>query len=156
MGNDAVSWLAAVGSLATAVAVWVGVLHLRTARRQLDVVRRNAQTSFEDDLSREYRTIVGDLPAQAFYRDESVRLDDDTRRAFFRYFDLSNEQLFLGRHGRVSKATLDQWTDGISGNLRLPSFQAAWQQLVVHLPESFFEDLRPFIADATSPDASSS
>ena len=138
-------WLGALGSVATAGAVWGGALHLRTARRQLDVVRRNAQTAFEDDLSREYRSIVAELPAPSFYTDQTVPLDDQTRRAFFRYFDLSNEQLFLGRHRRVSDATLEQWREGIVGNLRLPSFVAAWRDLVDHLPDDFFEELRPFV-----------
>ena len=45
-----------MGAAATAIAVFVAVWQLRAAEEQ-------ARTAFEDDLSREYRTIVGELPA---------------------------------------------------------------------------------------------
>ena len=86
--------ITAVGTLLTSGAVGVGVLQLRATKQQLEVTQQQARTAFEDDLSREYRTIVGELPAHAFYKTGDAELTDDMRRSFFRYFDLSNEQLF--------------------------------------------------------------
>jgi hypothetical protein len=50
---------AAVGTVATAVGVWV-------AARQLKVSQREAVRAFETELTREYRSIVKELPAEAF------------------------------------------------------------------------------------------
>ncbi len=124
------------------MAVW----QLRTAEEQ-------ARTAFEDDLSREYRTIIGELPPEAFYVKGEVTPSEATRRAFYRYFDLSNEQLFLAREGRVSDATVEQWKDGIRGNLeRLPAFRAAWADIADRVPDDFFEDLSKLVP----PDSSTS
>src|SRR5215213_9787301 len=129
MFDETVAVLSAVGALATAVAVFVAVWQLRTAKE-------HARTNFEDDLSREYRTIVGELPAEAFYANgNAFTPDDSARRAFYRYADLSNEQLFLARVGRVSPATVEQWQDGIRGNLEeLPAFRAAWAEIADCVP----------------------
>ena len=138
--------ITAFGTFFTAVAVGVGVLQLKTTENELELIQKQARTSFEDDLSREYRSIVATLPAEAFYRGGIKKLDDQTRRAFFRYFDLSNEQLFLAKLGRISSETQEQWEDGILGNLRLPAFANAWTELLEHLPDDFFDDLRAFLA----------
>ena len=55
---------------------------------------------------------------------------DKYRRSFYRYFDLSNEQLFYANRGRVSAETRQQWEDGIANNLSRPAFQAAWLGLL--------------------------
>jgi hypothetical protein len=140
MFDETVAVLTALGALATAVAVFVAVWQLRTAKE-------HARTNFEDDLSREYRTIVGELPAEAFYaRGNAFTPDNSARRAFYRYADLSNEQLFLARVGRVSPATVEQWKDGIRGNLEdLPAFRTAWAEIADCVPDNFFEDLKELV-----------
>lgn len=95
MFQDVLTALTARGSLGTAVAVIVAV-------GQLNIAKRHARTAFEDDLSREYRATIAELPAEAFYEASSLRLDDRNRQVFYRYFDLSTEQLFLTKNGRVS------------------------------------------------------
>ena len=137
--------ISAFGALVTSGAVVVGVRQLHAAERQLEVVQEQARTAFEDDLSREYRAIVGELPADAFYTDGRTELTEATRRAFYRYFDLSNEQLFHIRKDRVSSSTGDQWRDGIRGNLAIGAFRAAWDDLEPHLSDEFFEDLRDVV-----------
>lgn len=140
MFDETVAVLGAVGALATALAVFVAVSQLRTAKQ-------HARTAFEDDLSREYRTIVGELPAKVFYVDGGdFAPDDEAWRAFYRYLDLSNEQLFLARLGRVSPSTAEQWKDGIRGNLQgLPAFRATWGDIANRVPDDFFEELRALV-----------
>src|SRR4051794_32928361 len=104
MSVDVVAGATALGTLITAGAVVVGVAQLRLARTEADRLRRGEQTSFEDDLSREYRALVGYLPAEAFFADGIPDDFAEHRRSFYRYFDLSNEQLFYAGHGRVSDA----------------------------------------------------
>jgi hypothetical protein len=138
--RDAAAVVTAVGALATAVAVFIAFLELRAAKGY-------SRTSFEDDLSREYRSIIGQLPAEAFYiKGDAFAPGESVRRAFYRYVDLSNEQLFLASHDRVSAETIDQWKDGIRGNLEhLPAFRAAWAEIAANVPHDFFEDLKELV-----------
>ena len=77
-----------LGSGGTLVAVLI-------AAQQLFLNRRQIRAGFEDDLSREYRAISRELPADAFFADAdtSLPLTTEQLNAMFRYFDLSNEQL---------------------------------------------------------------
>ena len=135
--SDVVAALTAVGALATAAAVFVAIWQLRIAQA-------HARMAFEDDLSREYRSILAELPAHVFCTSNGeFALDHETMGAFYRYFDLSNEQLFLARQGRISPETVEQWQDGIRGNIQeLPAFRAAWAEIGERVPNDFFEDLR--------------
>lgn len=135
MLGDVAAVIAAIGSIATAVAVIVGFHQLKQAERQ-------AMVRFEDDLSREYRSILRDIPVEALYVDGDVDLDGEALRAFYRYFDLCNEQLFQGKEGRLRDATLEQWRDGIEGNLELPVFREAWHTTATRIPLTFLEELR--------------
>jgi hypothetical protein len=154
--DEVFSGLTAVGALATAVAVYLGMRQVRATEREIVENNRRAQTSFEDDLSREYRGIVADLPVDAFYADARGRvLSDGDLRAFYRYFDLSNEQLFLASLGRVSEATAREWRDGIAGNVALPAFETAWRALATHLPANYFLHLRPLMTALPAPSAES-
>jgi hypothetical protein len=128
--------LIAVGTFVTAAGVFFACSQLQAAKDQ-------DRTHFEDDLSRQYRQIVGLLPAEAFYSNSDTELGEETHRAFYRYFDLSNEQLFLARQNhRVSDAVIEQWKDGITGNMELPAFRLAWREIGARVPSDFFEDLR--------------
>jgi len=147
MDFNVVTMFAAV--VAGGATLWTAIiLHI-----ELRLLTRHAQTSFEDDLSREYREIVASLPVLAFYvdgrTDGSPSMEE--MRVFYRYFDLSNQQLFLGEKKRVSRAVLEDWKEGIAGNMRLPLFAAAWQELVEHLPEDFFKELRDLGGDSGKP-----
>ena len=80
MDFNVVTMFAAV--VAGGATLWTAIiLHI-----ELRLLTRHAQTSFEDDLSREYRAIVASLPVVAFYVDG--RTDDpfskDEMRAFYR------------------------------------------------------------------------
>src|SRR5437870_11457067 len=100
-------WIEAVTSIATALGVlFAGV--------QLLLQKRQATTQFEDELVKQYRDIVRELPIQAHF-DESVA--DDVLRVALRdvlsYVDLTNEQIFLRMRGRIRGDTWGDWCDGI-------------------------------------------
>ena len=124
-----------VGSIATAVAVFVAAWQVRRGATQV-------RTEFEDDLSREYRELSRGLPVKAVLGD---RLEPDEMELAFprliQYIDLCNEQVFLRVQGRVSKATWLQWRDGIRANLARPGFAEAWRRVKAH-PASNFQELR--------------
>ena len=108
--------------------------------------RRQVQTTFEDAIAREYRDIAGALPSAAFYKDAQPELGDDGRKAMFRYFDLSNEQLRLIGEGRVREETAKVWVAGITVLMRQPGFRAAWDELNPLLPAGFFTYLDGLVA----------
>ena len=129
-------WVRTLAAVATPAAVLVAVLQLRYNRRQ-------AQADFEDDLSREYRGISVDLPLDAFFKEPNLDqpLSDGERKAMFRYFDLSNEQLRLGVQDRISDSTREAWEDGIAENMALPRFRGAWRDISPRIPDDFFTEL---------------
>ena len=130
-----IDWTA-VGSIATAAAVGV-------AGWQLWLGRRQAKSAFEDQLEREYRDIAAELPVDALLGKElAPPLSEPTLTAFYRYIDLTNQQIFLRQHKRISKATWRNWCEGIAHNLRRPAFAAAGTQIKQAAPEDFHEGRR--------------
>jgi hypothetical protein len=119
----------------TAIGVVVAAYQLFEAKKQ-------AQLQFEDSLNAQYRALLEDLPLDALL---GRTLSDDelerTLHVFYRYFDLSNEQRYLRRCGRVSTQTWETWQEGIAQNMARPAFQQAWLKLLPDLDGSF-DDLR--------------
>ena len=92
-----VTWLdglQAVGALATAVGVFLGWIQLKHHQKQL-------KTDFEDRLSQQYREAIADIPVEAMLGGTESELNDAALTAFYRYFDLTNEQIFLKNAGRI-------------------------------------------------------
>src|SRR5690349_20192871 len=127
-------------SIVAALGVVIGAWQIRLTKLQ-------AQTDFEDDLSREYRSIIQYLPAHAFFEQAPDRVGSEEINAFFRYFDLSNEQLLLAEQGRVRETTAADWRAGMILNLRLPAFNRAWEEIVPNLDQAYWTLLRS-LADA--------
>jgi hypothetical protein len=125
--------IAAAASIATALGVFFAGVQLLLQKRQ-------ATTQFEDDLAKQYRDILRELPLQAHFA-ESV--GDDEYRAALRdllsYVDLTNEQIFLRMKGRIRADTWRDWCDGIRDALRRPLFARAWEEIKRRSPESFQE-----------------
>jgi len=122
-----------IANAATAIGVAVAAWQIWLSRRQ-------AVTDFEDGLNREYRTLLEQIPLDALLGGElSDDEHNDALPAFFRYIDLSNEQVFLRMCGRVSKYTWQSWREGIRNNLNKPSFSRAWREIKDRAPDSFSE-----------------
>ncbi|HEV7427026.1 MAG TPA: hypothetical protein VGQ46_11720 [Thermoanaerobaculia bacterium] len=119
------------------VATAVGVL---LAWSQIRITKNQAISTFEDELSRQYREIVGTIPLEAILGET---LDKEIQRSrlanFYRYLDLTNEQVFLRQQGRVRKSTWSNWAEGIRTNLSRPAFAAAWEEIKRRAPGSFTE-----------------
>jgi len=121
--KDVPGWVSAVAAVVSACGVFL-------AYWQLKLMKRMADTQFEDNLSREYRGLAAQLPTKAMLG-ESLS-DDELEGAmdhFFHYIDLSNEQVFLRQHKRISLRTWINWRDGIGSNLRRPAFAKAWEHI---------------------------
>lgn len=139
--------LAALSSAATAIGVGVAAYQLRVTRRQ-------SVTAFEDSLSAQYRQVASTLPLKALLGEPLTDEEHNEHlQYFYRYFDLSNEQAFLHRNGRVSDRTWEFWKDGILTNLHRPAFAKAWVEIARRAKDDFNELrlLCPVDAEARPP-----
>jgi hypothetical protein len=133
-------WLKEIAPLVTAIGVCVGVLQLSNAKRQ-------AVTAFEDALANEYRQITGKLSTAALLGETlSAELLQAHLPDFYRYFDLTNNQIFLRKIGRVSGDTWKFWVDGIKTNLSRPAFATSWAD-ISRRSDKDFSELRQLIAE---------
>ena len=122
-----------VASIATATGVAI-------AAWQLVVTKRQAQSQFEDSLAEQYRRIAASLPLEALLgRPLDEGSLETNLRAFYDYFDLSNEQAFLAKGGRLRTEAWANWREGIEQHLARPAFAQAWERLSPDLDGSFDE-----------------
>lgn len=120
-------------SVATAVGVLLAWWQIRTAKDQ-------SITLFEDELTRQYREIAATLPVEALLGEPLNPKSQETQLTnFYRYIDLTNEQVFLRQRGRVRPTTWINWADGIQSHLARPAFREAWKEIMRRAPDSFTE-----------------
>jgi hypothetical protein len=60
---------------------------------------------------------------------------------FYRYIDLTNDQIFLRQQGRVGDETWENWRDGIKSLMNMPAFSDAWK-MIREKPTTKFDELR--------------
>lgn len=139
--RTAAAGVAAVAAVCAAGGVGVAARALRFTRKQ-------AVTTFEDSLDREYREIVRTLPAEVFFRDRAnAPLNREQKQAMMRYFDLSNEQLRMIRDGRIEASTGVSWEEGIRDVMELKTFKTEWRAVQQDLPPNFLT----YLSDKSKP-----
>lgn len=115
---------------------------------ELKQLRAQSTTAFEDSLTEEYRRIMESIPTDVWLGSELETLEGEQRQrcrdAIYRYIDLSNEQAFLHREGRVRPETWRVWREGIIFNMALPAFHELWKE-VAHKAPAAFEFLRDLL-----------
>jgi hypothetical protein len=125
--------LKSLAEVGTAIGVFIAAWQLWRTKQQ-------AVSAFEDQLAREYRQLAQEIPVDALLGKE---LSEDTfekvREQIYNYIDLSNEQTFLRKKGRISKVTWNDWCDGIKSNLSRPVLARVWAEVKEAVPESFQE-----------------
>src|SRR5215213_2003423 len=125
----------AVGTSVTSVGVFLAWGQIRESRR----INR---TQFEDSLAQHYRQIIHEIPIRALLG-EKLKADEleESLKSFYRYIDLTNDQIFLRQQGRVSEQTWENWRDGIKTLMLMPAFDEAWKQ-IKDKPTTKFDELR--------------
>lgn len=109
------------------VATTVAVLF---AAWQLWQTRKQAQTTFEDAMAKEYRELASTMPTKAFLGEELTEAEHaKALDEFYHYFDLCNGQAFLRQIGRVRSKTWIFWCDGMRANFKRPAFKTAWKKI---------------------------
>jgi hypothetical protein len=117
---------------------------------QLWLRKKQFTTEFEDKLTSDYREIVYEIPVESLLDDSDADQYEGCLKDYYRYIDLSNDQVFLRKEGRVSKSTWENWQAGIETNIQRNDFQKAWCEIKDKAPDSFNE-LRK-LEDPTEPD----
>ena len=135
MNMNWVDIFGAVSSAVTAVGVFLAWWQIRAAKQL-------SRTQFEDTLAQQYREIIKDIPVKALLGEPLSAGEQEAALPFFyRYIDLTNDQIFLRQHGRVSAAAWENWRDGIGTLMSMPAFAEAWQQ-IRDRPTTKFDELR--------------
>ena len=110
---------------------------------QIRISQAHETTRFEDAMAREYRDIAQRIPTRAMLGEPLSDAEfQETFDEFYRYFSLSNEQVFYWKTGRVRRRTWQHWRVGIRSNLARPAFRRAWDEVRSKLPESELGGLR--------------
>lgn len=144
--GDIFQLIRAVASIATVVLVFVTWL-------QLKLLRKQTTTAFEDSLTGQYRKLMEDIPIEIWLGSELKELAPDPeqqnrcRDAIYRYIDLSQEEAFLHRKGRITDEAWIDWRKGIRTNMDLPAFKEVWAQVSNSgRYQERFEELRAVLA----------
>lgn len=132
--TDIIQLLGAAGSVFTALGVLVAIY-------QLYLAGRLAQTQFEDSMSKEYRDIAINIPTKALmgHALSEAELQEHLDQ-FYRYFDLTNQQIFTRQRKRISHKTWVEWRGGIKNHLQRTAFAEAWKYVKENCED--FKELR--------------
>lgn len=110
---------------------------------QLGLARRESRSRFEDDLVSEYRgsldpeVALRALIRRALTEDEEKRLGQLV--ALYRYFDLTNEQVWLRMRGRIRTSTWSEWYDGIKAHIG--RYSDEWALFLTLTERGYFREL---------------
>lgn len=134
-----------LANIATAFGVILAVYQLKVARTQ-NVVE------FEDSLNKEYRELLKELPTDVVLggdisKEEIVK----NINIFYRYIDLTNEQIYLRMRGRITESTWRSWEEGIRINFSIFGFEAAWKHIRKY-DENRFNELHKLLSDKSPSD----
>ena len=139
--SDTTDLVSAIGGTISALAACVAAAGVWYARHQLKTSREIAQLQFEDALGKEYRELAGELSKKALMGEQlSDDEHEDAFDDFYRYFDLTNEQISLRARGRITPEVWGNWLEGIKENLKLSAFARAWTE--IKAKSSAFDGLR--------------
>lgn len=113
-----------VASVATPLGLIATVYQLHQARRAL---RDTFERSFVDRYQRIASQIELDVLLGARIADLTDRV---VQRAFYDYFELCEEELYFRAHRKIDSGTWRDWWYGMALNLRNPSFEQAFDELI--------------------------
>lgn len=120
-----------IASIATAVGVFI-------AAWQIWESRRLAQTTFEDSLDKQYRSLVMQIPVDVLIgKPVPDGKKPEVRELIYNYLDLCNEQAYLRKKKRITKARWNEWSEGIRDNMYKPAFKEVWEEIKREAPSTF-------------------
>jgi hypothetical protein len=127
----------AVGSVAAAISLIFTAI-------QVNLIRKQNQSQFEESYTKQYRDTIKEIPFEALMKN---KIDDKEIikhfNSFYRYFDLCNEQIF--KEEKISKETWKEWEEGMASILQRSSFIRAWELIQPGLPPGELDHLEAFL-----------
>jgi hypothetical protein len=140
--------LSYIATIGTAIATLIIALGLIFSRKQLKLAEKQLKQSFEERFNAEYRSILKDLPYQAFMGTTfEIEKYEEYLPAFFRYFDLSNEECFLNNNKKIEPDTWAEWRSGIIWNFKFEAFRKAWDKFQDDGENDLFKELKVLLQD---------
>jgi hypothetical protein len=100
---------------------------------ELKQFEKAEKTKLENKLNKEYRELVREIPIEAML-DDDVDWDSDTPEVdrvsvIYPYIDLTNQQIFLRKKGKITYSRWKDWEEGIRIHLSQDEFQRAWEKI---------------------------
>ncbi len=113
---------------------------------QVLILRRQNQAQFEDSLAREYRELMNKIPIKVWLGENLTAKEyKENLHNFYYYFHLSNQQILYFQRGRIKKEIWRNIVLGIKGNLELPAFAKAWEEIESKSQKTRFGYLKQLI-----------
>ena len=113
---------------------------------QVLILRRQSQAQFEDSLAREYRELMNKIPIKAWLGEKlSAKEHKENLHNFYYYFHLSNQQILYFKRKRIKTEIWRNIVLGIKGNLELPAFAEAWEEIESKSQKTRFGYLKQLI-----------
>lgn len=136
-----------IGAIATAGAAIVTAIGVIVAARHLRLTRQIEQAAFEDSFDQQYRELSFAIPVNALLGGDVTEDEESVaREACYNYLDLSNEQIYQRKLGKISEDRWNEWNSGIESNLKRPFFKDVWKVVKTQAPGTFsyLEDLENY------------
>jgi hypothetical protein len=116
---------------------------------QLGQTSKIEKTRFENEMVMRYIRIINLITFEIMYLDESEKyFDEEVKRKldeFYKYFDLTNQELYLITNDEIRKKTAEEWIKGIKELMGLASFSKAWELIVKKTGEGSFSYFCKFL-----------
>lgn len=101
---------------------------------QLKQYEKGQKTALENDLNQEYRKIWREVDSQLLMDPEYGReggnpLSENERDAIYSYVDLTNQQIFLRKRGRITNSRWKDWEAGMETMIKHPPIGETWEDI---------------------------
>lgn len=121
--------ISAAAGTATAFGIFLAWIQLKEAKAQRAAEQSRERAEFELRFSTRYDDCVRRIPLEVLLGAVYDRSSRRTRRAFYDYFELCEQECYYNTRGQITAETWNEWAEGITSNFRKPAFMAAWADL---------------------------
>jgi hypothetical protein len=133
--------LIGIVQLTANIAASIGIIY---GAIQIFQNKKLRNVEFENTINDEYRSIIKEIPWDVFVGKELEnnehykRMDD-----YYRYFDLSNNEIILRMNKRISYKMWKEWESGIKDFLKKIEIEKAYNEIVLN--NEIFNEIYYFV-----------
>lgn len=130
-------WPQGIGLVLSNWKIFLVVIGFILTLHELKQQERVQKTQLENRLNEEYREnwreVDSELLLNPDYHESAVDgqldLTESEANAIYSYVDLTNQQIFLRRRGRIRKSRWKDWEQGIQTLIQHPPINAEWKRI---------------------------